>query len=44
MFPMTPIAAALALLFCAGALAADPANGATPRSLLSQAKGFAGRL
>lgn len=40
MFPMTPIAAALALLFCAGALAADPANGTTPRSLLSQAKGL----
>jgi hypothetical protein len=40
MFPMTPIAAALALLFCAGALAAGTADGTTPRSLLSQAKGL----
>lgn len=40
MFPMTPIAAALALLFCAGALAAGTTDGTTPRSLLSQAKGL----
>lgn len=40
MFPMTPIAAALALLFCANALAAGTADGTTPRSLLSQAKGL----
>jgi len=40
MFPMTPIAAALALLFCAGALAAPVADGTTPRSLLAQAKGL----
>ncbi|MCF4995971.1 pilus assembly protein PapC [Pseudomonas syringae] len=39
MFPMTSIAAALALLFCASAAASDPA-GTTPRSLLAQAKGL----
>jgi hypothetical protein len=39
MFPMTPIAAALALMFCTSALAA-PADGTTPRSLLAQAKGL----
>ena len=39
MFPMTPIAAALAFLLCASALAA-PAAGTTPRSLLAQAKGL----
>ncbi|WP_433767416.1 CS1-pili formation C-terminal domain-containing protein [Pseudomonas putida] len=40
MFPMTPIAAALALLFCAGAVAAPESAGTTPRSLLAQAKGL----
>ena len=40
MFPMTPIAAALALFFCAGALAAPSAIGTTPRSLMAQAKGL----
>ncbi|WP_223444124.1 MULTISPECIES: TcfC E-set like domain-containing protein [Pseudomonas] len=40
MFPMTPIAAALALLFCANALAAPAENRHTPRSLLAQAKGL----
>ncbi|MGY2440605.1 CS1-pili formation C-terminal domain-containing protein [Pseudomonas sp. SDO52101_S400] len=40
MFPMTPIAAALALLFCAAAVAAPAASGTTPRSLLAQAKGL----
>ncbi|MBC3363073.1 CS1-pili formation C-terminal domain-containing protein [Pseudomonas sp. SWRI154] len=40
MFPMTPIAGALALLLCANALAAPTAPGTTPRSLLSQAKGL----
>lgn len=40
MFPMTPIAGALALLLCASALAAPTAPGTTPRSLLSQAKGL----
>ncbi|PTR25938.1 CS1-pili formation C-terminal domain-containing protein [Pseudomonas sp. GV085] len=40
MFPMTPIAAALALFFCASALAAPTDNGTTPRSLLAQAKGL----
>ncbi|PWE39387.1 CS1-pili formation C-terminal domain-containing protein [Pseudomonas prosekii] len=40
MFPMTPIATALALLFCSSVLAA-PTNGNTaPRSLLAQAKGL----
>ncbi|WP_460140165.1 TcfC E-set like domain-containing protein [Pseudomonas sp. S2_E01] len=39
MFPMTPIATALAFMFCAGALAA-PNNGTTPRSLLAQAEGL----
>ncbi|WP_455927531.1 CS1-pili formation C-terminal domain-containing protein [Pseudomonas capeferrum] len=38
MFPMTPIAAALALLMCASAWAAP--GGTTPRSLLAQAKGL----
>ncbi|NUU36849.1 CS1-pili formation C-terminal domain-containing protein [Pseudomonas sp. C2B4] len=40
MFPMTPIAAALALLFCASAVAAPESAGTTPRSLLAQAKGL----
>ncbi|UDI91890.1 TcfC E-set like domain-containing protein [Pseudomonas sp. IAC-BECa141] len=40
MFPMTPIAVALALLFCAGATAAPVSAGSTPRSLLAQAKGL----
>jgi hypothetical protein len=40
MFPMTPIAAALALLFCASALAAPDSAATTPRSLLAQAKGL----
>ncbi|QBZ91636.1 pilus assembly protein PapC [Pseudomonas viciae] len=40
MFPMTPIAGALALCLCASALAAPTAPGTTPRSLLSQAKGL----
>ena len=40
MFPMTPIATALALCFCATALAAPADNGHTPRSLLTQAKGL----
>ncbi|MBK5552130.1 CS1-pili formation C-terminal domain-containing protein [Pseudomonas sp. TH03] len=40
MFPMTPIAAALALLFCASAAAAPVSTGSTPRSLLAQAKGL----
>ncbi|MFJ2363146.1 CS1-pili formation C-terminal domain-containing protein [Pseudomonas sp. NPDC087697] len=40
MFPMTPIAAALALLFCSSALAAPDPVGNTPRSLLAQAKGL----
>ncbi|MHC8396660.1 TcfC E-set like domain-containing protein [Pseudomonas sp. LB3P93] len=40
MFPMTPIATALALCFCATALAAPTDNGHTPRSLLAQAKGL----
>jgi len=39
MFPMTPIAAALAFFLCAGALAA-PTVATTPRSLLAQAKGL----
>jgi len=40
MFPMTPIATALALVFCANAVAAPTDNGNTPRSLLAQAKGL----
>ena len=40
MFPMTPIATALALLCCATALAAPADNAYTPRSLLAQAKGL----
>ncbi|OMQ34611.1 TcfC E-set like domain-containing protein [Pseudomonas putida] len=40
MFPMTPIATALALFFCATALAAPADNANTPRSLLAQAKGL----
>ncbi|TVT85283.1 CS1-pili formation C-terminal domain-containing protein [Pseudomonas sp. H3(2019)] len=40
MFPMTPIAAALALLFCSSAFAAPAPVGHTPRSLLAQAKGL----
>ncbi|MGX1188001.1 hypothetical protein AB7M29_005680 [Pseudomonas sp. F-14 TE3623] len=39
MFPMTPIAAALALLLCSSAFAA-PTSVDTPRSLLAQAKGL----
>jgi hypothetical protein len=40
MFPMTPIATALAFFFCASALAAPTNTGTTPRSLLAQAKGL----
>ncbi|MEX3775728.1 TcfC E-set like domain-containing protein [Pseudomonas sp. MYb118] len=40
MFPMTPIATALALIFCASAVAAPTNNGTTPRSLLAQAEGL----
>ncbi len=41
MFPMTPIAAALALLMCTSALAAPAASGAaTPGSLITQAQGL----
>ncbi|WP_426157840.1 TcfC E-set like domain-containing protein [Pseudomonas sp. TSRC2-2] len=40
MFPMTPIAAALALFLCASASAAPADNANTPRSLLAQAKGL----
>jgi hypothetical protein len=40
MFPMTPIATALALFFCATALATAVESGHTPRSLLAQAKGL----
>ena len=40
MFPMTPIATALALLVGTTALAAPVTNGTTPRSLLAQAKGL----
>ncbi|ROM93894.1 CS1-pili formation C-terminal domain-containing protein [Pseudomonas brassicacearum] len=40
MFPMTPIAAALAFFLCASALAAPTNGGTTPRSLLAQAKGL----
>ncbi|WP_415757754.1 CS1-pili formation C-terminal domain-containing protein [Pseudomonas sp. LT1P18] len=40
MFPMTPIAAALALFLCASAFAAPTENATTPRSLLAQAKGL----
>jgi len=40
MFPMTPIATALALLFCASAVAAPMSAGSTPRSLMAQAKGL----
>ncbi|CAH0131775.1 putative outer membrane usher protein EcpC [Pseudomonas carnis] len=41
MFPMTPIAAALALLICTSALAAPAASGAaTPGSLITQAQGL----
>ena len=41
MFPMTPIAAALALLVCTSALAAPATSGAaTPGSLISQAQGL----
>jgi len=39
MFPMKPIAAALALLACSAAWAAAD-NSYTPRSLLAQAKGL----
>ncbi|WP_283190004.1 CS1-pili formation C-terminal domain-containing protein [Pseudomonas sp. PMCC200344] len=40
MFPMTPIATALALFLCASAVAAPTNNDNTPRSLLAQAKGL----
>jgi hypothetical protein len=40
MFPMTPIAAALALLLCSSAFAAPTTVDHTPRSLLAQAKGL----
>ncbi|QAX86705.1 pilus assembly protein PapC [Pseudomonas sp. DTU12.3] len=40
MFPMTPIAAALALLSCTSVLAAPVPVDNTPRSLLAQAKGL----
>ncbi|MFC6693491.1 hypothetical protein ACFQD2_24480 [Pseudomonas lini] len=40
MFPMTPIAAALALLLCSSAFAAPTSVDNTPRSLLAQAKGL----
>jgi len=40
MFPMTPIAAALALLLCSSAFAAPVTIDNTPRSLLAQAKGL----
>ncbi|MBW8125837.1 MULTISPECIES: TcfC E-set like domain-containing protein [Pseudomonas] len=40
MFSMTPIAGALALVFCATALAAPTAPGSLPGSLLSQSKGL----
>lgn len=40
MFPMTPIAAALALLLCSSAFAAPTSIDSTPRSLLAQAKGL----
>jgi hypothetical protein len=40
MFPMTPIAAALAFFLSASALAAPTDNGHSPRSLLAQAKGL----
>lgn len=41
MFPMTPIAAALALLICTSALAAPAVSGAaTPGSLITQAQGL----
>lgn len=40
MFPMTPIAAALALFLCANALAAPTDDRHTPRNLLAQAKGL----
>ncbi|MFU2329843.1 TcfC E-set like domain-containing protein [Pseudomonas sp. NFX98] len=40
MFPMTPIAAALALLLCSSAFAAPTSIDNSPRSLLAQAKGL----
>ena len=40
MFPMTPIATALALLLCSSAFAAPTSVDNTPRSLLAQAKGL----
>jgi hypothetical protein len=40
MFPMTPIATALALLLCSSAFAAPNSVDNTPRSLLAQAKGL----
>jgi hypothetical protein len=44
MFPMTPIAASLALFLCVPALAAPMENRHTPRSLLEQAKGLPGEF
>ncbi|WP_460131257.1 CS1-pili formation C-terminal domain-containing protein [Pseudomonas sp. S1_E04] len=40
MFPMTPIAAALALLICTSALAAPASAASTPGSLLAQSQGL----
>lgn len=40
MFPMTPIAAALALLICTNALAAPASAQSTPGSLLAQSQGL----
>ena len=40
MFPMTPIAAALALLFCTSALAAPAANVSSSSSLIAQSQGL----
>ncbi len=41
MFPMTPIATALALFFCAASGGRAYGYDNTPRSLLAQAKGLA---
>jgi hypothetical protein len=40
MFPMTPIAVALALVICTSALAAPTPGTVTPASLLTQAQGL----
>lgn len=40
MFPMTPIAVALALLICTGALAAPATPAMAPGSLVAQAQGL----